>query len=64
MSEQVAAVNLENMHFRGQLAERLTWAVADAENVDEMRPVALTAAGPGIQERPATGRIVSLYEGS
>lgn len=36
-TERVTAADFESAHFRGQLAQRLGWAVEDAHAVDRQR---------------------------
>ena len=59
-SERVAAANLESLHYRTQLIERLSWATADAEALESD-----VAAGAGnspiasrrsARDRPPTRR--------
>lgn len=38
LRERVSVSDLESPHFRTQLAERLAWAVGDADEVDRERP--------------------------
>jgi hypothetical protein len=47
--ERIATSDLESQHFSGQLVERVSWAVHDADEMERQGPV---------EEAPRTGRPV------
>jgi hypothetical protein len=50
--ERVAASNMESKHFSGQLMERVSWAVGDADVLEHQEP----QHGSAAKERRAVAR--------
>jgi hypothetical protein len=51
--ERVALTDFESAHFTGQLAERVGWAVSDADRLEHSSPGDTPAATPSREAAPA-----------
>ena len=59
LSEHVVAANLNDPHYGAQLLERLTWATADAEELESRGPACASSERPipsALLERRKSGR--------